>query len=78
MQNLIGLDSPISKLKATHNNGGDAKRDSGESNGLISDFYLSVGSEVMLTSNFGVCVVLHTWVKVKVVNFYTITPTYIE
>ena len=51
MQNLIRLDSPIAKLISTHNNGNAVKLDSIEANWLMSELYLAVGDEVILTSN---------------------------
>ena len=69
MHKLIGLDSPISKLTAPHNNGDAVKRYMLEANGLMLNLYLAVDAEVMLTSNLWVDVGLHNGAKGKVVDF---------
>ena len=69
MKNLIGLDSPIAKLTATHKNGSAEKRDLTEANGLMLKLYLAVGDEVMLTFNLWVDVGFHNGANGKVVDF---------
>ena len=69
MKNLIGFDSPIYKLTATHKNGGAEKLDLTEANGLMLKLYLAVGDEVMLTFNLWVDVGFHNGANGKVVDF---------
>ena len=69
MAKLQDIGSPITCIKASHNNVKAAKRDSSEAQNLQAILHLCVGSEVMLTSNVWTEVGLHNGAKGKVIDF---------
>ena len=63
MRKLNETGNQITRIKTRHNCTKAAKRDSSEGNNLKDLLYLSVGVDVMLTSNFWTDVGLHNGTK---------------